>query len=92
MIMTQKLNFELCILAGLFGGILSCALSPRLLRAQEQTPPPKSISAQQFLLTDEHGSTAGLFGFKDGKPTITLFDSSGRVLWSTDVIPTQLRQ
>lgn len=90
--MNQKLNLALSLVAGLLGGIMSYNLSPRVLRAQEQPPPAKSISAQRFVLTDEHGSTAGVFGFKDGKANITLFDSAGRAIWSTEVRPATVRQ
>ena len=90
--MNQKLNISLSLVAGLLGGVLSHGLSPRVLRAQEQTPPSKTISAERFVLTDEHGTAAGVFGFKDGKPVITLFDSAGRVTWSTEIRPAPVRK
>jgi hypothetical protein len=90
--MNQKLNLGLSLIAGLLGGILSHAVSPQMLRAQEQTPPSKTITAERFVLTDEHGTAAGVFGFKDGKPIITLFDSTGRVTWSTEIRPAPVRQ
>ena len=48
--MDQKLNLGLSLVAGLLGGIMSYSVSPRVLRAQEQTPPPKTITAEQFIL------------------------------------------
>ena len=90
--MNQKLNLGLSLVAGLLGGITSYSLSPRVLRAQEQAPPPKTITAERFILTNEQGTTAGVFGLKDGKANITLFDSAGRVIWSTEVRPAPVRQ
>jgi hypothetical protein len=90
--MNQKSNLGLSLVAGLLGGIMSYSPSPRVLRAQEQAPPPKTITAEQFILTNEQGTTAGVFGLKDGKANITLFDSTGRVIWSTEVRPTTVRQ
>ena len=90
--MNQKLNIGLSLIAGLLGGALSHGLSPRVLHAQEQTPSSKTISAERFVLTDEHGTAAGVSGFKDGKPVITLFDSAGRVTWSTEIRPAPVRE
>src|SRR5271155_1244615 len=70
--MNQKLNLGLSLFAGLLGGIMSYRLSPRVSGAQEQAPPPKTITAERFSLRNERGTTVGVFGLKDDKANITL--------------------
>ncbi|MFZ0884312.1 MAG: hypothetical protein WAN14_13020 [Candidatus Acidiferrales bacterium] len=89
--MSLKLNLGLSLVAGLLGGFMSYSLFPRVLHAQEQAPAPKTITAERFILKNEQGTTVGVFGLKDGKANITLFDSTGRVIWSTEVRPTTVR-
>lgn len=81
--MNRKLNLGLSIAAGLLGGFLSHYVPPELVHAQTQPAPPKEIRAQRFLLVNDDGSPAGLFGFdKDGSPTVVLLDKTGKVVWS----------
>ena len=81
--MNRKLNLGLSLAAGLLGGILSHYISPALVHAQSQTIPPKEITAQSFVLVNEQGTPAGIFGFdKDGGASIKLIDKAGKVLWS----------
>jgi hypothetical protein len=90
--MNRKLNLALSIAAGLLGGIFYQAVSGTLVRAQNQTVPPKELSAQKFVLVNEQGTTSGVFGFeKDGRPEITLLDAQGRVIWSTKIGPETIR-
>ena len=80
--MDRKWNLGLSIAAGLLGGFLSHYISPVLVHAQAQAA-PKEIRAQRFVLVNDNGSPAGLFGFdKDGAPNVVLFDKTGKVLWS----------
>lgn len=66
--MNRKLNLGLSIAAGMLGGFLSHYISPDLVHAQTQPPPPKEIRAQRFVLVNDNGSPAGLFGFdQDGQ-------------------------
>jgi hypothetical protein len=42
----------------------------------------KEIKAHSFLLVNDDGTPAGLFGFdKDGKANIVLLDATGKVVW-----------
>lgn len=82
--MTRKLQFGLSIAAGLLGGCLSHYVSPERVHAA-QVAPPKEIRAQSFVLVNRDGSPAGFFGFDGhGNPSVMLFDSTGKVVWSTD--------
>lgn len=81
--MNRQLNLGLSIAAGLLGGFLSHYISPELVRAQTQAAPPKEIRAQRFVLVNDDGSPAGLFGFdQDGRANVILLDKTGKVLWS----------
>jgi hypothetical protein len=80
--MNRKLNIGLSLAAGLIGGILSHYIAPQQVMAQSVAAPQKEISAQSFILVDDKGFPSGVFGFdKDGNPSITLFDKSGKVIW-----------
>ena len=86
--MNRKLNLGLPIAAGLLGGFLAHYISPELVHAQTQAAPPKEISAQRFVLVNDDGKPAGLFGFdQDGQPNIILLDKTGKVLWSASGKP-----
>jgi hypothetical protein len=82
--MNRKLNLGLSLAAGLLGGFLSHYLSPELVHAQTQVEPPtKEIKAQRFVLVNDNGSPAGLFGFdQDGKANVILLDKTGKIVWS----------
>jgi hypothetical protein len=81
--MNRKLNLGLSLAAGLLGGFLSYYLSPELVHAQTVIPPAKEIKAQRFVLVNDAGGTAGLFGFDDnGTPNVILYSKAGKVIWS----------
>jgi hypothetical protein len=81
--MNRKSNLGLSIAAGLLGGFASHYVSPELVHAQAQAAPPKEIRAQRFVLANEDGSPAGLFGFdQEGKANVILLDKTGKVVWS----------
>lgn len=84
--MTRKLNLILSMLVGFCGGILAPYLSPKVVRAQEPRQSERVVSAQKFILVNDHGVQAGIFGFdKNGSPEITLVDPAGNVIWSTQL-------
>ena len=75
------------------GGVLAVsALALSLVvgaRAQQPetkyTPEiPKAIEAQSFLLRDASGAKRGELGLENGVPKIELYNSSGKVTWSTN--------
>jgi hypothetical protein len=81
--MNRHLNLGLSLAAGLLGGILSHYVSSDLVHAQAQAAAPKEISAQKFVLVNDAGLPAGVFGIeKDGSASIQLMDRDGRVVWS----------
>jgi hypothetical protein len=81
--MNRKLNSGLSLAVGLLGGCLSHYVFPERVQAA-QLAPPKQVMAQSFMLVNSDGSPAGLFGFDlRGRPEIELFDSTGKVVWST---------
>ena len=51
-------------------------LEPSLLRA-------KSVEAQGFALKDFAGNVRAALRMKDSRPVLELYDSFGRVMWST---------
>ena len=82
--MSRKMNLVLSLAAGLLGGWVSHYVSPASVHAA-QIAPPKEIRAQSFVLVNADGSPAGLFGFdRNGRPTVTLFDPTGKAVWSTN--------
>ena len=86
--MNRKLNLGVSLAAGLLGGFLSHYVSPRLVHAQTQTAAAKEISAQSFVIVNDQGRPAGLFGFdKDGNASIVLLDKMGKVVWSASGKP-----
>lgn len=73
----------LAVVAGLAGG--AAAQSFRERQAAPQFA-PTVIRAHSFQLVDDNGGKRAEIGFdKSGIPHITLYDSSGRVIWSTSV-------
>ncbi len=81
--MNQKLNIGLSLATGVLGGMLSHYVSPALVHAQTQTAQPKEITAQRFVIVNEAGVPAGVFGIeKDGSASIQLLDKNGKVVWS----------
>jgi hypothetical protein len=86
--MNRKVNIGRSIAAGLLGGVLSHYIVVDSARAQTQPVPSKEITAQRFVLTNDKGIPAGVFGFdKNGDASITLFDRSGKVIWSENGKP-----
>ena len=43
----------------------------------------KTLEAQAFALKDADGTLRGLLGVADGKAKLELYDTTGRVTWST---------
>jgi hypothetical protein len=81
--MNRTLTLTLALAAGLFGGMLSRYLAPMPVHAQAQTPAPKEIRAQNFVLVNAQGIEVGLLGFNpQGRPVIRLLDEQGRTFWS----------
>lgn len=81
--MNRHLNLGLSLAAGLLGGFLSHYVSPALVHAQTKAAPPQEITAQKFVLVNDAGLPAGVFGIeKDGSASIQLMDKDGRVVWS----------
>jgi hypothetical protein len=81
--MNRHVTMSLSLAAGFLGGILSHYAAPVLVHAQTQTPPPKEISAQRFVLVNDAGVPEGEFGIdKDGSASIQVLDKDGRVVWS----------
>lgn len=58
------------------GGRAQGPIGPNLLRA-------KSVEAQGFVLKDVAGNVRAALHMKDDRPVLELYDSFGRVLWST---------
>lgn len=57
------------------------------VRAQEWPRPAqraKLIEAESFVLTDANGVTKGEFSTKGGSPSLQLYGSNGKVIWSTN--------
>ena len=82
--MNRTLTLTLALAAGLCGGLLSRYVAPAAVHAQAQTPAPKEIRAQSFVLVNAQGTAFGLMGFDPrGNPIIKLLDERGRTFWST---------
>jgi hypothetical protein len=80
--MNHKMYIGLSLAAGLLGGFLSHYVPSERVHAQTETLPVREIRAQGFVLVNDDGSPAGLFGFdKDGKANIVLLDAAGKVVW-----------
>ena len=91
MSLNRNLNLGLSLAAGLLGGVLSHYVAPELVHAAQVAPvpapaqAPREVRARRFVLVNEDGSPAGLFGFdRDGRPDVELFDRTGKVIWSAD--------
>jgi hypothetical protein len=76
------------VLAGFVGGAA----------AQERFWPwPKAVTAQAFVVMDEHSKKRAELGIsgRDGKLVLRLYDESGRVIWSappkTEMLPLAVR-
>ena len=84
--MNRGCNVLLSLLVGFCGGNFAQYLLPQLAHAQRPQQAERTISAQKFILVNDHGAQAGIFGFdKNGSPEITLLDSLGNVIWSTQL-------
>lgn len=83
--MNRGLNLGLSLAAGFLGGFLSHYSLLRSVHAQAPIPAATEIKAQRFVLVNEMGAPAGLFGFDEtGNPNVILLDKTGKVIWSTD--------
>ena len=80
--------FLAAVAAGSLGGTFSrAALSSPPVLAQAPLPPkfaPKLLRAHAFELVDEAGHIRGVFAVgSDNAAAIQLYDTEGRVIWST---------
>ena len=81
----KKLNWVLAVAAGFVGGALSHYLAPTPVRAEALPPVSAEVRARSFLLVNEYGSVIGKFtADRGGRPSIRLFDASGREVWSAE--------
>ncbi|HXZ18948.1 MAG TPA: hypothetical protein VEG63_03310 [Candidatus Acidoferrales bacterium] len=81
----KKLNLALALAAGFVGGAVSHYLAAVPVRADAPPPTPAEIRARSFLLVNEQGSVLGKFIVdRTGRPSIRLFDPSGREVWSAE--------
>ena len=83
----KQFHLILCLFVGLCGGILSRYLWIPPVLAQAQTPTPKEVRSQSFVIVDEMGQVQGVFTSDhqpawNGRSRIKLVDPSGRVIWS----------
>lgn len=78
----NKKSLVLSFAAALLGGIVSHYLSPQVVHAEAQNQLPKEIRAGKFLLVNEKGQVLGTFCDEGGRPSLKLFDESGREIWS----------
>ena len=86
----KKLNIGLSIAAGLLGGIFSHYVWTQPVQAQNQTPAPREVRAQSFVVVNEKGETQGVLTFgepKNGRTSVKLFDSNGREIFSAGGSP-----
>jgi hypothetical protein len=82
--MKRKSHVVVSLIVGFCGGVLAPYVSGRRVHAQELRQSGKVVTAQKFVLTNEQGATAGIFGLdNNGSPEITLFDERGNIIWST---------
>lgn len=81
----KKLNLALALAVGFVGGAASHYLIPAPVRAEAPPPVPAEVRARSFLLVNEQGSVLGKFTVdRGGRPSIRLFDSTGREVWSAE--------
>jgi hypothetical protein len=86
----KKLNIGLSIAAGLLGGIFSHYVWTQPVQAQNQTPAPKEVRAQSFVVVNEKNEIQGVLTFgepKNGRTSVKLFDSNGREIFSAGGSP-----
>jgi hypothetical protein len=82
--MNRTATVALALSAGLMGGLFARYIGPDAVHAQAQTPAPKEIRAQSFVLVNDQGVAFGLMGFDpQGHPIIKLVGESGHTIWST---------
>jgi hypothetical protein len=79
--MTNKTTFVLALAAGFLGGIVSQHIMPPPVYAQAQSPVPREIRAESFVIVDTNGVPRGAFAVngKNGRPTLEMRDRSGRL-------------
>jgi len=99
--MNRIATLSFVILAGLAGGVASRYFVPVPVFAQAQPSVAKEVRAESFILTDESGTTIGVFTSKSPRfadktrplseqRTIVLLDANGKQIWSAGDSP--LRQ
>ena len=68
------------LVAGLAGGMISHYLTPQPVYAQ--TAMPRELRAGSFVLVNEDGTVLAKLCDEAGRPSLKLFDHSGREIWS----------
>ena len=69
----------LAFAAGLFGGIASRYLSPQTAHAESY---PTEVRSRSFVLINQQGVPIGTFSEESGRPSLKLYDTGGREIWS----------
>jgi hypothetical protein len=87
--MYRQSNLILALAVGLLGGFLSRYIQPAPVLAQAQTPPPKEIQAQTFVLVDDKNNIVGTFKSSvtppGQTPTVVFLDRTGHEIWRAGV-------
>jgi hypothetical protein len=87
--MNRKWNLGLALAGGFFGGFLSRYIQPLPVQAQTQTPAPKEVQAQSFVLVNDKNETIGTFKTSFNEPgqtpTVVFVDRNGREIWRAGV-------
>jgi hypothetical protein len=81
----RKMNLGLAIAAGLFGGVLSHYIWTQPVQAQNQTPAPKEVRAQSFVVVNDKGEIQGVLTFgkaKGDRTSVKLYDAKGREIFT----------
>ena len=81
----KKLNLGLTIAAGLLGGVFCHYIWTQPVQAQNQTPTPKEVRAQSFVVVNDKGEIQGVLTFgepKGDRTSVKLYDGKGREIFA----------
>jgi hypothetical protein len=81
----KKLNLGQSIAAGLLGGVFSHYVWTQPVQAQNQTPAPKEVRAESFVVVNDKGEVQGVLTFgepKNGRTSVKFYDSKGREIFT----------